>query len=106
MNRVDFGGAIFSEATDELVGTTYEDERVRLYFRDKAWEADYKLLQAKFPGKDIGLGSSTADDRIVADHRRERHRPRRALPVRPRRPRSSPSSTRCASGSRASTWPR
>ena len=27
MNRVDFGGAIFSEATDELVGTSYEDEQ-------------------------------------------------------------------------------
>ena len=65
MNRVDFGGAIFSEATDELVGTSYEDERTRVYFRDKAWEADYKLLQGKFPGKDIDLGSSTADDRVV-----------------------------------------
>jgi len=60
--RVDFGGAIFSEATDELVGTSYEDERSRVYFRDKAWEADYKLLQAKYPGKEIGLGSSTSDD--------------------------------------------
>jgi dipeptidyl aminopeptidase/acylaminoacyl peptidase len=65
MNRVDFGGAIFSEATDDLVGTSYQDERVRLYFRDKAWEADYKLLQGRFPGKDINVGSSTADDRIV-----------------------------------------
>jgi dipeptidyl aminopeptidase/acylaminoacyl peptidase len=65
MNRVDFGGAIYSEATDELVGTSYQDERVRLYFRDKAWEADYKLLQSKFPGKDIALGSSTADDRVA-----------------------------------------
>ncbi len=65
MNRVDFGGAIFAEATDDLVGTSYEDERVRLYFRDKGWEADYKLLQGKFPGKDIALGSSTADDRVM-----------------------------------------
>jgi dipeptidyl aminopeptidase/acylaminoacyl peptidase len=65
MKRVDFGSAIFSEATDELVGTAYEDERTRLYFRDKAWEADYKLLQSKFPGKDIGLGSSTADDKLL-----------------------------------------
>jgi len=65
MNRVDFGNAIFADATDELVGTAYEDERVRLYFRDKAWEADYKLLQGKFPGKDLTLDSSTADDRIV-----------------------------------------
>ena len=65
MNRVDFGGAIFSEATDELVGTSYEDDRTRVYFRDKAWEADYKLLQGKFPGRDIDLGSSTADDRVL-----------------------------------------
>ena len=65
MKRVDFGGAIYSEATDELVGTSYEDDRARLYFRDKAWEADYRLLQGKFPGKDISLGSSTADDRIA-----------------------------------------
>ena len=63
--RVDFGGAIFAEATDELVGTSYEDERTRVYFRDQDWEADYKLLQAKFPGKDIGLDSSTADDRLL-----------------------------------------
>jgi dipeptidyl aminopeptidase/acylaminoacyl peptidase len=65
MSRVDFGGAVYSEATDELVGTSYEDDRVRLYFRDKAWEADHKLLQARFPGQDIGLGSSTADDRLA-----------------------------------------
>jgi dipeptidyl aminopeptidase/acylaminoacyl peptidase len=64
LKRVDFGGTLFSEKTDELVGTSYEDERVRLYFRDKAWEADYKLLQSKFPGKDIEGGSSTADDRL------------------------------------------
>jgi dipeptidyl aminopeptidase/acylaminoacyl peptidase len=65
MSRVDFGGAIYSEATDELVGTTYEDERARHYFRDKAWEADFKLLEGRFPGKDISVGSSTADDRVV-----------------------------------------
>ena len=64
-NRVDFGRAIFAEATDELVGTSYEDERVRLHFRDPSWEADYKLLQGKFPGKDIELGSSTADDQLM-----------------------------------------
>ena len=65
MGRVDFGNAIFSESTEELVGTSYEDDRVRVYFRDPAWEADYKLLQGKFPGKDITLGSSTADDRVL-----------------------------------------
>ena len=65
MKRVDFGQAIFSEVTDELVGTAYEDDRSRVYFRDKGWEADYKLLQGKFPGKDIGFGSSTADGHLM-----------------------------------------
>jgi dipeptidyl aminopeptidase/acylaminoacyl peptidase len=63
--RVDFGGAIFAESTDELVGTAYEDERTRVYFRDKSWQADYDLLKAQFPNKDITLDSSTADDRLM-----------------------------------------
>jgi len=65
MKRVDFGQAIFSEATEELIGTVYQDDRSRVYFRDQGWQADYKLLQGKFPGRDISLGSSTADDRLV-----------------------------------------
>ncbi|HEX6189801.1 MAG TPA: alpha/beta fold hydrolase [Pyrinomonadaceae bacterium] len=64
LNRVDFGNAAFSEVTDEIILTSYEDERERLYFKDKAIEADYKLLQKQLPGKDIGLGSSTKDERL------------------------------------------
>ena len=47
-----------------MILTSYEDERERLYFKDKAFEADYKLLQKQLPGKDIGLGSSTKDERL------------------------------------------
>ena len=64
LGKVDFGNAIFSEATDELVGTSYEDDRTRLYFRDKAYEADYKLLEQKLPGRDVSVGSTTADDQV------------------------------------------
>lgn len=39
--HVDFGGAIFSEKTGELVATAYVGDRVRMYFRDKSYEADY-----------------------------------------------------------------
>ncbi len=63
-NRVDFGDALFSEATDELVGTTYEDERVRTYFRDKGLAADYERVRAKLPNRDVTLGNSSADDRL------------------------------------------
>ena len=58
MKRVDFGNASFSEVTDELIATTYEDERQRIYWKDKSFEADYKLLQKKLPGKEIGLDLS------------------------------------------------
>jgi dipeptidyl aminopeptidase/acylaminoacyl peptidase len=65
MNRVDFGDALFSDLTDELIATVYEDERMRIYWKDKSYEADYKLLQSKLPGKDIGLGSMTKDERLA-----------------------------------------
>jgi dipeptidyl aminopeptidase/acylaminoacyl peptidase len=60
--RVDFGAAIFSEVSDELVATSYTDAKTRRYFRDKALEADYKWLQAQFPGREVGLGSSSKDE--------------------------------------------
>ncbi|WLT32597.1 S9 family peptidase [Geothrix sp. PMB-07] len=64
-NRVDFGNAIFSDLTDELLATTYEDEHTRIYWKNKAWEADYKLLQKLLPGREIGLGSMTNDEQLL-----------------------------------------
>jgi dipeptidyl aminopeptidase/acylaminoacyl peptidase len=65
--EVDFGGAMFSDVTEELVGTTYEGARVRIYWKDKKWEKAYKNLKKKLK-KEIGdgdlyLGSSTTDDK-------------------------------------------
>jgi dipeptidyl aminopeptidase/acylaminoacyl peptidase len=60
--KVDFGGASFSEATDELAFTTYEEDRPRRYFKDKSFGDDFKWLGEKFPGKEINLGSSTRDE--------------------------------------------
>ena len=63
--RVDFGNAIFSELTDELVATTYEDERTRIYFHDKAFEADYRLVEKKLPGTRARRScSATADEQL------------------------------------------
>ena len=64
MKRVDFGNAIFSEVSDELIATVYDDERERLYWKDKAFEADYKNLQKQLPGKQINFGSSTKDEKL------------------------------------------
>ncbi len=63
-NKVDFGGAIFSEATDELVGTSYYYDRQKMYFRDKKFAADYEWLEHKLPGMEIGMDSRTRDESI------------------------------------------
>ncbi|HSP62176.1 MAG TPA: alpha/beta fold hydrolase, partial [Pyrinomonadaceae bacterium] len=68
LNRVDLGDVSFSEATDDLIATVYEDERTRVYWHDKSFEADYKLVQQKFPGQDIDFGSSTKDERWFLVH--------------------------------------
>ncbi len=65
MNRVDFGNALFSDVTDELIATQYEDERARYHFKDKQWESDYNYLTGKFPGKDITIASSTRDENLI-----------------------------------------
>jgi dipeptidyl aminopeptidase/acylaminoacyl peptidase len=64
LKRVDFGTAVFSEATDELTNTNYEDDRVRRYFRDKRFEADFKWLGKNLPGKDVRRVSVTNDEHL------------------------------------------
>ncbi len=63
LKRVDLDDAVFSEATDELVATTYIDDRLRRYFKNKAFEADFGWLAKQYPGKEISVVSQTADDR-------------------------------------------
>jgi dipeptidyl aminopeptidase/acylaminoacyl peptidase len=64
LKHVDFGGAEFSEATDELVETSYYDSRERRYFRDKGFESDYKWLKGKLPGREINITSTTLDEQV------------------------------------------
>jgi dipeptidyl aminopeptidase/acylaminoacyl peptidase len=64
LKKADLGAATFSEVTDELALTTYTDERTRRYFHDKTLEGDYKWLQGKLPGKEIGFGSRTVDENL------------------------------------------
>ena len=74
MNRVDFGNATFSDVTDEIVATSYQDDRTRIYWKDKGWESDYNLIKSKLPGKEITPASTTSDERmwmVVASSDRE-----------------------------------
>lgn len=62
LKQVDFSGARFSEATDELVLTLYYGEHRRRYYRDKGFETDLKWLEGKFPGKEVSIASDTRDE--------------------------------------------
>ncbi len=63
MKRVDLSHPIISEVTHEIIATVYDDEKSRLYWKDKSWEADYNRLRQQCPGKEIRFGSRTADER-------------------------------------------
>ena len=62
MNRVDLGGARFSDLNDELIVTIYQDDKPRLYFKDKGFDADYKLIRQKVGQKELSFGSTTTDE--------------------------------------------
>ncbi len=61
--RVDFGGAVFSDLTNELVLTTYEDDKSRVYFKDKSFEKAYNDIKKKLGGtREINFQSNTRDE--------------------------------------------
>lgn len=64
MKRVDLAAPVFNDATDELALTLYQDDKPRRYFRDKGFEADFKFLREKFPGKEVGRISATKDESV------------------------------------------
>ncbi len=64
MNRVDFGGANFSDVTKSIILTSYTDEKERLYWKDKQFEADYKIIEKELPGLLLDFASSTADENL------------------------------------------
>jgi len=64
LKRVDFGGAIISELTNELIGTIYNDDKLRIVWKDKEYEADYNRIRKVLADSVINIGSQTADERM------------------------------------------
>lgn len=62
--EVDFGGAVFSDITNELIATSYTGDKTRIYFKDKNLEKNYNWLKEQLPGSEVSLGSSTDDEKI------------------------------------------
>ena len=64
-SQVDFEGAVFSEATDELMATYYVGDRRRMYPKNEALAADLAFLRQQFPDFELSLETLTRDDQLA-----------------------------------------
>jgi dipeptidyl aminopeptidase/acylaminoacyl peptidase len=62
--RVDITHGKLSEVDHRILFTEYEDDTVRRYFKDKAFEKDYHWLQSKLPGRQIAFGAASNDENL------------------------------------------
>jgi dipeptidyl aminopeptidase/acylaminoacyl peptidase len=63
-HEVDFSDARFSDATEELVATFYEGDRLRTYPRSPKFKHDYEMVRKALPDGDLRFLSTTEDDRL------------------------------------------
>ncbi|NJL82909.1 MAG: S9 family peptidase [Chloroflexaceae bacterium] len=61
--EVDFGRALFSAKTRELLATFYVGDRLRIYPKTKEFARDLAYLRQQFPEGDLGIDSMTDDGR-------------------------------------------
>ena len=62
--KVDLGGVLFSEATDELVETWYIAARAKTYYKNKPFGDDVHWIERQFPGKEIMVVSRSRDEQL------------------------------------------
>lgn len=62
LNKVDLGGVWFSDLTNNIEATIYEDDRRRIYFKDKKIEKIYNDIKKRLGDRDIDFQSSTNDE--------------------------------------------
>ncbi|MEM7020064.1 MAG: hypothetical protein AAF512_22330, partial [Pseudomonadota bacterium] len=60
--QVDIGNALFSDVTEELEGTVYVGDRVRIYPRTDEFKNELAWLRENLPDGELGLQSSTEDE--------------------------------------------
>jgi dipeptidyl aminopeptidase/acylaminoacyl peptidase len=62
--KVDFSNAIFSRATDELIATSYNGARLRIYPKDPTFKQDLANIRKALPRGDLLFRQPTKDDRL------------------------------------------
>lgn len=62
--EADFGGAVFSDLTGELLATYYIGDRIRYYAKNPQFTKDLNAIKNAVGDGDIYFGSSTTDERL------------------------------------------
>ncbi|WP_376694505.1 S9 family peptidase [Wenzhouxiangella sp. EGI_FJ10409] len=63
--EVDFGGAVYSNATDELLATVYTGDQQRIYPKTDKAERALDFLREQLPEGELGFRPQTSDDALV-----------------------------------------
>ncbi|HQU82506.1 MAG TPA: S9 family peptidase [Pyrinomonadaceae bacterium] len=63
MKKVDLGDVSFSNISKEIIATTYEDDREKIYWKDKKYEKIYNKIKERLGDREIAIGSSTKDEK-------------------------------------------
>jgi dipeptidyl aminopeptidase/acylaminoacyl peptidase len=61
-NEVDFGDALFSDVTDELLATFYTGDRQRVYPKQKQFGEDWSKMLKALPNGEVSITNMTADE--------------------------------------------
>lgn len=64
LGKVDLGGVMFSDSTDELLETWYFADRIKTYYKNKAFGSDVKSVEEHFPDEEIRVISRTKDEQL------------------------------------------
>ncbi len=64
LDEVDFGGALFSDITNELILTVYVGDKRRMYFRNDEFKKDYDKAASLLPEGELSIRSMSEDENI------------------------------------------
>jgi dipeptidyl aminopeptidase/acylaminoacyl peptidase len=60
-HKVDFGDLFLHRHSKKILCTSYIDDKQRKYWKDKEWESLFAGFESKFPGREVGIVSTTDD---------------------------------------------
>lgn len=63
-NQVDFGGAMFSDLTNDLLATFYVGDRVRMYPKNKKFGQDFEKMKKLLPDGEVSITDMTSDENV------------------------------------------